>query len=323
MLAPWWTGGVGTAGFMLIGMQWLVNDMLALRGVAIAGSGAMILYNLVAAGRPLWIPVCANIIFVTINAIQIARLIQDGQEIALTEPEERLWDSTFHQHLTKQQVRSLLASGSFESRQAGELLVRDSEASPDIIIIVSGEAAVMVGGRCVATLTKGDFVGEMTFLLKDSSRPKAVVVATTDVSFIRWDRPSLQAFVEDQPPIHDALSGIWSQQLVHRLRDVTDLVNGRSERRPEEKMQMEEVRCCFSSQCDAVRTFDTDFFNFKEAFINFKRTVEAKAHAHNLAVQQQNAQLNEFKERLHELESEINKMNMEKMNSLITQKITQ
>ena len=50
---PFWADAIGMAGFGLVGLQWLMSDMLHLRAVALASSTSMILYNMRAVGKPL------------------------------------------------------------------------------------------------------------------------------------------------------------------------------------------------------------------------------------------------------------------------------
>ena len=50
---PFWADAVGVVGFGLIGLQWLMSDMLTLRTFAIASSASMILYNMRAVAKPL------------------------------------------------------------------------------------------------------------------------------------------------------------------------------------------------------------------------------------------------------------------------------
>ena len=108
---PFWADAIGMAGFGLVGLQWLMSDMLHLRAVALASSTSMILYNMRAVGKPLvdktlrnpnptptlaaptlaltltltlqWIPVCANVAFIAINSVQIAIILRERQDITL------------------------------------------------------------------------------------------------------------------------------------------------------------------------------------------------------------------------------------------------
>lgn len=230
----WWADAVGLFGFCLIGVQWMMDDMLTLRTVGIGSSVCMVLFNMTAAGKPLWIPVLANCSFVLINAVQITRILRERQEVVLAEHEHLLYEGVFRQQgLTKRQVRALLAVGTVQTREAGEGLSLeggqdDAPSLPFLDVIVSGRAAVRVAGRTVAELSNGDFVGETTFVLGEASRSRPAVVAVVPVTSVRWDSDALRAFFHEHPVIHHALSEIWNRQLVARLRHMTERARTRA-----------------------------------------------------------------------------------------------
>jgi len=60
--------------------------------------------------------------------------------------------------------------------EAGEVLVLEGRPGRQTFIIVSGEAAVTVGGREIARLGAGDFFGEMAVL---THRPRSATVRAT------------------------------------------------------------------------------------------------------------------------------------------------
>jgi len=210
----------------------MMDDMLALRSVGVCSSLCMVGFNLRAAGKPLWIPVVANFAFITINAVQIARILRERQEIVLAGHEHLLYENVFrNQGLTKRQVRALLSAGVVESRDAGEGLVAEGEEAsslPFLDVIVSGRVAVVVAGRTVAELSSGDFVGETSFVLGEASRSRPTVVALEPVTSIRWDADVLRRFFQEQPAVHHALSEIWNRQLVSRLRHMTQRARTRA-----------------------------------------------------------------------------------------------
>jgi CRP/FNR family transcriptional regulator, cyclic AMP receptor protein len=66
---------------------------------------------------------------------------------------------------------------------AGKVLIREGARGDEFMIIADGVAEVTQGGRHVATIGRGDLVGEMA-LLQESGRGRrnATVTATTDLT---------------------------------------------------------------------------------------------------------------------------------------------
>lgn len=221
----WVWRGIGALGFGLVGVQWMMEDILPLRLVAVGSSLAFICYNLKAVTPPLMMPVYANVVFSSINLMQIVRILISRMEIELTEYERLLFDATFHDRLTKRQLRELLEVGTLQVCEPGELLPcgRSEDGRHALDVLVRGSADVVVGARrIVATLGEGDFVGEMSFLNTSHHAVHSDVVAAERVVFVTWDAELLRQHLERRPAVEHALHAIWSQQLVRRLHSMDE-----------------------------------------------------------------------------------------------------
>lgn len=217
---PPWFHLVGAAGFVLVAVQWCMTDLLTLRAIAVLSSLSFIVYNLYAVRPPLWLPIQANVLFIGINLVQVARLLLASAELSLEPHEAALWEGLFHRHLSQRQTRQLLAAGTLSRADEGEALPhgRDAQGRLSLSILVDGFASVNVGAKPVATLGRTDFIGEMSFL--DESLPvhaHAHVVALEPVAYVRWDGDELRAAFARDPSLEHALLAIWTQQLVRRL----------------------------------------------------------------------------------------------------------
>ena len=113
----------------------------------------------------------------------------------------------------KQQELSVLAGSADECElPAGHVLMREGETGAEAFLILSGTAAVSIGGRPVATIGAGETVGEMALI---DGRPRtATVVALTDLRVLVIGRRHAAALL-DQPGVARGLLEILSA----RLRD--------------------------------------------------------------------------------------------------------
>ena len=80
-------------------------------------------------------------------------------------------------------VDSLVAEG---RAAAGEVMIREGSPGRESFIVLTGEAAVTIGGRRVATLGAGDFFGEMA-LLGERRQRVATVTAITPMTLLVID----------------------------------------------------------------------------------------------------------------------------------------
>jgi CRP-like cAMP-binding protein len=74
-------------------------------------------------------------------------------------------------------------------------------------VIIEGEAAVQLDGKVIATLSRGDFFGEISALL--TTLPTADVVATRPLRCVVLSGESLDGFLLDHP--HVALRMLKAQ----------------------------------------------------------------------------------------------------------------
>ena len=91
----------------------------------------------------------------------------------------------------------------------GTTLMVEGEMVHEFVIIESGTASVRRGGRKIATVGKGDVVGELALILR---RPRtATVVAETDLSILVVDERSFNALLDDVPGL--------ARQLLHTVAE--------------------------------------------------------------------------------------------------------
>jgi CRP/FNR family transcriptional regulator, cyclic AMP receptor protein len=100
-----------------------------------------------------------------------------------------------------EQIRSLLTMLTVEP---GTVLMGEGRFGFEFIVIADGEAAVSLGGRTVATLGAGDFVGEMS-LLAGSPR-SATVRAATSLTFYVANVAEFAGILEIAPGVADKIT---------------------------------------------------------------------------------------------------------------------
>ena len=89
----------------------------------------------------------------------------------------------------------------FEERlfAEGERIVRQGLTGSGFYIILDGEASVVVDGQMRATLSRGDFFGEVSILLGES--PTADVVATRPLRCIVIGASDIESFLISYPRV--------------------------------------------------------------------------------------------------------------------------
>jgi CRP/FNR family transcriptional regulator, cyclic AMP receptor protein len=86
-------------------------------------------------------------------------------------------------YLTKKQLEEVARHADEIEVEAGTVIAREGERGHELFVIVGGTATVTRHGETLATLRKGDFVGEMS-LLDGKPRSASVVAADEPLSLL-------------------------------------------------------------------------------------------------------------------------------------------
>jgi CRP-like cAMP-binding protein len=98
---------------------------------------------------------------------------------------------------SKQDLRCIARLADADTCRAGEVLVREGARGNELYVIVEGEADVSRDGVSVATLTAGDYFGELA-VLRPAPRT-ATVTATTDMELLIVTARELAILLADVP----------------------------------------------------------------------------------------------------------------------------
>lgn len=99
---------------------------------------------------------------------------------------------------------------------AGATMAREGDTGEELCVILEGEARVRIHNHVVATLSTGDFFGEMSLL--DGEPRSAAVAASTDSVVLVLKRGDFLELLAEDPE----MSRVILQQLSRRLRAATE-----------------------------------------------------------------------------------------------------
>ena len=94
----------------------------------------------------------------------------------------------------------MLASASDDLQvEAGTVLCREGRIGHEFFVIVDGDADVTRGAKHIATLSGGDFVGEVALLT--TTKRTATVTATTQLRCFVLTRSAFRSVLEESPSV--------------------------------------------------------------------------------------------------------------------------
>lgn len=140
---------------------------------------------------------------------------------------ELLSDLPLFKGLDFRSVASMASVMKERTLQPGQLLFEQGDKAWSLYIIIRGEVQVELptlldsSGRVVATLGRGEIVGEMS-LLDGARRSARCVAGDSGAMLAQLDRPEFDMIFKSGNTLAYRLIDVIARQLVRRLRQTTD-----------------------------------------------------------------------------------------------------
>jgi len=188
--------------------------------MAIVGLSLEILY-FIFSGGDLRTGIGWDTIFIAINAYQLYRLWKDRLSLRLPEADRELLRSVLP-GLSDAQIARLLLAGDFSQIAPGTTLTKENEKLQQLFFICDGHVRVLIAGREISILEKGNFVGEVAFL---TERPAtATVIAESSVRALVFDRDKLSHFFRSEAEVAGLIYQLLGRELALKIKVSNNLI---------------------------------------------------------------------------------------------------
>ncbi|MFL4470360.1 cyclic nucleotide-binding and patatin-like phospholipase domain-containing protein [Tateyamaria armeniaca] len=97
----------------------------------------------------------------------------------------------------------------------GEVLIREGDAADTLFIVLRGRFSVLLGGRAIAEITKGEPIGELAFFAGGTRT--ATVVAARDSAVMCLSREAYDALAAQTPALANGILAAVSQRLARTV----------------------------------------------------------------------------------------------------------
>jgi CRP-like cAMP-binding protein len=129
----------------------------------------------------------------------------------------RLRELPLFARLDQTALERVLESSSEVECPAGQVLIRADDPGAGMFVIEEGTVVVEAAGRRTIDLGPGQFVGELSLLVPESTRV-ARVRAKTPVRCLALSRTSLEELLESEPQFTVAMLRVVAQRLWEVMR---------------------------------------------------------------------------------------------------------
>ena len=127
-------------------------------------------------------------------------------------PKDKELYETLFRDLSPVEYLKISKVARWEKYKSGEIIIRQDHLVPDLILIYNGTVDVKVGGKKVAELKDGQFVGEMSFLTEKTAT--ATCMVKHDTECLVWKQPEFKDLLKRNPSLYYTIQGLLSNQLV-------------------------------------------------------------------------------------------------------------
>lgn len=220
----------------LVGVAFYLGSYAALQAGLIRGSGYLYaVLNLIAAALVL-VSLTAEfnlssaiiqISWILISVVGMARVYILTQALRFTAEETELIERRLAT-LPRLAARRLLNGGGWRVGSKGHVLTTEGQPVVALSYIASGAAQVLVGGRAIATLGPGEFVGEMACIKQGPA--SATVRLTQDTTYFEIRSAELSRQIRRDPDLGPHLEFSFAGNIRAKLRQTNALLRQALER---------------------------------------------------------------------------------------------
>lgn len=194
-------------------LSYSVRDILWLRVFTVMGASCLIPYFATRSAN-LNDAIMWNLLFISINLFQIGLLLKERRPAHLT-PQETMLHERMGSLLDRNQFARLVKLGEWRQGRAGTRLVTEGMPLQQFYLLGSGSATVTVGGREIARLGPGAFIGEIDLLTQE--RPVASVTLLENAHYLCWSDAVMTSTSPRQAPLREALQKAIAVNLACKL----------------------------------------------------------------------------------------------------------
>ncbi len=145
-------------------------------------------------------------------------LYLESRPIKLSDLEQKIYDLTF-KSLEPRVFKKLIDHGSLENLQPEvNLVTRDSDLE-SLMLVVEGEAEVVLKHGEHIIIPTGGFIGEQSFITGGKTSAD-VTTGKESTMILRWNSQELRKYLTGKETLKDTLDLIFTSDLIYKLRDM-------------------------------------------------------------------------------------------------------
>jgi len=198
------------AGYFMVFLALAIREILWLRITITFGQSTLFTYSMLNGNYNIafW-----NSLFVMVNIIQIIIIYRERQQLEIPEEVQDIYDTIFHTN-TNRQFLYFWDQAKFGFVE-NKTIIKAGDIQKDLMLVLNGTAEVKRDATVIAQLERGQFIAEISYITGKTA--SADVVVEERLSYMIWDRKTLDNLRKTKPAIMDKLNRILTLDMANKL----------------------------------------------------------------------------------------------------------
>ena len=171
--------------------------------------------------KPLWINLGWTGLYTVINLFMLFLIYLESRSAKLSDLEQKIYDRTF-KSLKPKEFKHLIDHGSLDEIKADVGLVTRDTHLEKLMLVVEGQAEVVLKNGDEVDITAGGFIGEQSFITGENTSAD-VCTGKEATTILSWNSDSLRKYLETKPHLKETLELILTSDVIHKLRDMEEM----------------------------------------------------------------------------------------------------
>ena len=155
------------------------------------------------------------IVFVAINLIQIIQILNERRKRHIEPKIVDLFETVF-KSFTSYEFLTFWKKGVIKTFEPNSSIINAGQRQYSMILILDGEVDVLKDNKVITYLSRGHFVGEISFISKEETI--ADVKAKTDVTYIMWTKKQIEDLKRDNKVFWIKLQNILMKDMIGKIK---------------------------------------------------------------------------------------------------------
>jgi hypothetical protein len=193
----------------------MFKDMMRLRIALMIAIILELIYSLNIEDENILINVAFSGLWIAVNTVQIIMILHVKMNLKFTEGEKLIHQTAFKQ-LSELDFKKLIKEAEWKTYKNHDVLIYEGTVINNLMVVCDGLIEVEAGGKKIAQLRNGSFVGEMSFISGDLT--SANVYAVTETKIISWNKDKLKKLLQNNAELQLGMQSVLNTDLTLKLK---------------------------------------------------------------------------------------------------------